>query len=114
MSEHSRNDVSRTSAFVEILCADPDLLDREFDSIIAANFPDGDGDGDQGQRPPRHPNDLLIATLPPLQVPTGTTAALRTLSAVHHGTAVLWARERSPPRRTHPGSRRSAVPLPPR
>jgi hypothetical protein len=110
MTEHSRNDVPATSAFLEILCADPDLLRREFDSIIAASFPDGDGD--QEQYPPRRPNDLLVFTLPPVQVPAGAVAALLTLSPVQHGTALLWARERSPPRRS-PSSRRTAESLPP-
>ncbi|MFC4950114.1 hypothetical protein [Pseudonocardia sp. GCM10023141] len=112
MTEHARNDVPSTSAFLEILCADPDLLRMEFDSIIAASFPNGERDGDQEQRPPLHPNDLLVLKLPPAQVPAGTRAALLTLSPVQHGTAVLRARERSPPRRS-PSSRRTAESLPP-
>lgn len=114
MTEHSRNDVPRTSAFVEILCADPDLLRMEFDSIIAATFPEGGGD--QGPRPPRRPNDLLTSTLRPARVPAGTTAALLPPPPAHRATAARWARERGPPPPTpgrvdprctrHPPSRR--------
>jgi len=38
------------SVFAELVCADPELLRAEFEALIAANYPPGDG-----QRCPRSP-----------------------------------------------------------
>ena len=40
------------AAFVDVVCADHELLDAEFNAIIAANFPDA-ADGTQHRRPTR-------------------------------------------------------------
>jgi hypothetical protein len=43
------------SVFAELVCADPELLRAEFEALIAANYPPGDGH--RRRRPPRrtHP-----------------------------------------------------------
>src|SRR3954467_830525 len=41
------------AVFVELVCADPELLQAEFDALVAANFPPGHGR--RSRLPPRPP-----------------------------------------------------------
>lgn len=49
--------VDTPSRFAELVCADPDLLRAEFEALIAANYPSGDGHPcscpPRRKRPPR-------------------------------------------------------------
>ena len=49
--------VDTPSRFAELVCADPELLRAEFEALIAANYPPGDGyrrsDPPRRKRPPR-------------------------------------------------------------
>ena len=38
-------DAAQAAAFIDVVCADHELLHAEFDAIIAANFPDAAGRG---------------------------------------------------------------------
>jgi hypothetical protein len=42
--------------FTELVCADPELLRAEFEALIAANYPPGDGH--RNHRPPRQTRPL--------------------------------------------------------
>jgi hypothetical protein len=87
------------AAFVDVVCADHELLDAEFNAIIAANFPDAAGGG-QRLRP-----GTAVATA------TRRVSARRMLAsplrraiqgcagAAHH----LRARQRGPPGQPHAG-----------
>ncbi|MDT7650099.1 MAG: hypothetical protein QOI36_1505 [Pseudonocardiales bacterium] len=83
------------SRFVELICADPGLLRVEFDALIAANFPPGDGR--RSRRPPRRPGPS--ATGGPQPVPLARPAAAVRGSAWAHPEAAprRRARQRSPP-----------------
>jgi hypothetical protein len=84
------------AVFAELVCADPELLQAEFDALIAANFPPEDGS--RSRNPPRQPG------------PTGTDRAAPVPPAVpsprsgpHPGPRGRTgtdpaARERGPPR----------------
>jgi hypothetical protein len=52
-----------TAAFVDLICADHELLRAEFDAIIAANLPDTVGDGQR--LAPAHTVTTATAPLPP-------------------------------------------------
>lgn len=74
--------------FAELVCADPEWLDAEFEAIMAANLL---------CRPPlRHRVDFSRPPRPPWLRVVGAAAQ-------HHGAAApvrfRWRRERSPPRR---------------
>jgi hypothetical protein len=89
------------AAFAELVCADTELLRVEFDEIIAANFPPGDGR--RFRCPPRRPRSLV--TDQPRAAPArrstvvGGPGGTRYGAAAHHQ-----ARQRSPPH-TRAGSR---------
>jgi hypothetical protein len=94
--------VETPSVFAELVCADPELLRAEFEALIAANYPPGDGR--RHRRPPRRaappraerarPAPQALSSLPsgwPAGSPSGSggrTARARTNHA---------ARERGPP-----------------
>ena len=46
------------SVFAELVCADPELLRAEFEALIAANYPSGDGH--RRSCPPRRKRPLRI------------------------------------------------------
>lgn len=83
------------TAFVDLLSADKELLRIEFDEIIAANFPSGDGR--QTRCPPRRPEP------PVADRPRPAAPASREATACGKGfvppdvTANRRARQRSPP-----------------
>jgi hypothetical protein len=82
------------SRFVELICADPGLLRVEFDALIAANFPPGDGR--RSRRPPRRPGPS--ATGGPQPVPLARpAAAVRSAWAQPEAAPRRRARQRSPP-----------------
>jgi hypothetical protein len=54
---------SAPADLAEVACADPDLLAREFDALMAANYPHVADRPDP--RPPRRPARLLTRRLPP-------------------------------------------------
>jgi hypothetical protein len=56
---------SRPTDLADVVCADPDLLALEFESLMAANYPDF---ADRPYpRPPRRPARLLNRRLPPVR-----------------------------------------------
>jgi hypothetical protein len=83
------------AALVELLCADSELLRVEFDAIIAASFPPGDGQ--RSRIPPRRP--ARCATDRPAAPSAGrpTGAARGQGRARRAAAAAPRARERSPP-----------------
>jgi hypothetical protein len=84
------------AVFAELVCADPELLQAEFDAIIAANFPPGDGS--RSRHLPRRPGPTgtdRAAAVPP--------AAPSPRSGPHPGSGGETGtdpapRERGPPR----------------
>ena len=82
------------TAFVDVVCADHELLHAEFDAIIAANFPDAAG---RGQR--RRPGTAVTTAtrrVSSRRMPTGPVR-----HAVRGGAGAaqnLRARQRGPPR----------------
>ena len=75
--------------FVELLCADEDLLRAEFDAIIAAEWPspppaepDRGADAERRPRPARQRREASVAALP---------------SRPRHPGVGGWTRQRSPP-----------------
>jgi hypothetical protein len=82
------------AALVELLCADSELLRVEFDAIIAASFPPGDGQ--RSRLPPRRP--ARCATDRPVAPAGLPTAAARGPGRTRRAAAAApRARERSPP-----------------
>jgi hypothetical protein len=79
--------------FVELLCADADLLRLEFDAIIAANFPPT-GTGQQHPSPP--PRQPIPAT-GRLRPEGNRRPAPAVTGSPRRGRRVPEARERSPP-----------------
>jgi hypothetical protein len=75
------------SRFVELICADPGLLRVEFDALIAANLPPGDGR--RSRRPPRRPGPSATGGPQPVS-PAGPAAAVR---------GPAWAQPEAAPRR---------------
>ena len=90
------------AVFVELVCADVGLLQVEFDALIAANFPPGNGR--RSRRPPRRPGPPRIdrARPSPQAIPSSRSGP-RSPSGTGTGTAHA-ARERGPPRQ-HPRRR---------
>lgn len=81
------------AAFVDVVCADHELLRAEFDAIIAANFPDVT---ERGQRL-QPATAVTTATRPmsPRRPPVGPIGhAVRDCACVAH---ILRARQRGPP-----------------
>jgi hypothetical protein len=60
------------ATFVELVCADSDWLQVEFEAIIAANFPPGDGQ--RSRRPPRRP--AVLVTDQPRQATSASRPAV--------------------------------------
>ena len=56
------------SVFAELICTDPELLRAEFDALIAANYPSGDG----RRLPPRRPGPPWVERTRPKR-PTGVS-----------------------------------------
>jgi len=86
-------------AFVDVVCADHELLDAEFNAIIAANFPDAAGGG-QRLRPgtavttaTRRVSARRILAGPIRRTVRGCAGAARSLRA----------RQRGPPGQPHAG-----------
>jgi hypothetical protein len=76
--------------FIELVCVDDDLLEAEFESIIAAAWPDGPPDA----APPRQPS--------PGADRTGhwwADGSLSRLRKQRRNGERDWTRQRSPPRR---------------
>jgi hypothetical protein len=86
-----------TAAFAELICADAGLVHVEFDAIIAANFPPGAGQRNQG--PPRRPRPPVLDRPRPAAPPILTTATAQSPAASSSpvGTQLHHCRERSPP-----------------
>jgi hypothetical protein len=84
------------SVFAELVCADPGLLQAEFDALIAANFPPGNGR--RSRHPPRRsaPPGTDRARPTP-QAVSASRSGPRSGSAGGIGTDRA-ARERGPPR----------------
>jgi hypothetical protein len=82
--------------FAELVCADPELLQAEFDALIAANFPPGDGSW--SRHPPRRsgPTGTDRAALVPPAIPSPRSGPHPGLQG-RTGTDPA-ARERGPPR----------------
>jgi len=114
----ARSDTATGADFATIVCAEGDLLRLEFEAIIAANFPPG-----QGQRsrcPPRQPGPLLRTgrLRPETPASPAATACPVARASCPRGTAER-ARQRSPPagstsrsheRRDRTGGERSTAP----
>jgi hypothetical protein len=82
------------AALVELVCADSELLRVEFDAIIAASFPPGDGQ--RSRLPPRRAARCATdRPAAPAGQPTG--AAHRPGRTRRAAAAATRARERSPP-----------------
>jgi hypothetical protein len=86
--------VDTASRFAELVCADPELLRAEFEALIAANYPSGDGHRrscpPRRKRPPRidraRPAPRAISSSRPRILPRpggrkGRTAAVRATRA---------------------------------
>ena len=78
------------TAFADLICTDPDLLQLEFDSIIAANFPAGTGH--PSSRPPMQPAALSTRQL---ELPRSTGSGL--VGRPRRRSQPAYPRERSPP-----------------
>lgn len=96
-ADMARSDTATGADFATIVCAEGDLLRLEFDAIIAANFPPG-----QGQRsrcPPRYPAPLLRTGRPGRETRASPAATACPVARARgpEGTAAR-ARQRSPPR----------------
>ena len=85
------------AALVELLCADSELLRVEFDGIIAASFPPGDGQ--RSRRPPRRPARCAadLSGAPPAGRLTGAVRGPGRTRRAAAGDPRARARERSPP-----------------
>jgi hypothetical protein len=66
--------VDTASRFADVVCADPELLRAEFEALIAANYPSGDGH--RRSCPPRRKRPLRIDRARP---------APRAISSSHPG-----------------------------
>jgi hypothetical protein len=83
------------AAFTELICADAGLLHVEFNAIIAANFPPGDGQ--RHRRPPRGPRPAVVnrprpaASRSPAATPGGLAWRSWDRARLH------CSRQRSPP-----------------
>lgn len=97
----SANDAD--ARFVELLCADADLLRLEFEAIIAANFPPS-GTGRRFPCPPRWEPIRSTGRLRPVGMCRSVPAVAGSPSLV---STVPDARERSPPAGVDPGSVRT-------
>ena len=90
-SQASHADAMHTSheQFVELFCADDDLVQAEFDAIVAAEWP---------SPPPAEPDDSADAGRPPRQArrPRDDGGAEPSKRPCHPGTGG-WGRQRSPP-----------------
>jgi hypothetical protein len=91
VAERSSN--TADDRFIELLCADADLLRREFEAIIAANF-DPPGTGQGRPRPPRREPIRSTGKLRPGGMRRPVQAVAGSPSVLP---AVPEARERSPP-----------------
>jgi hypothetical protein len=87
--------------FIEVVCADPDLLALEFDALIAANYP---GPADRPHsRPPRRAARLLTWRLPFTPPSASTTREQPQQPAAEHADEErARARQRGPPAATWP------------
>ena len=90
---HARTASDTAVAFAELISADAGLLHAEFDAIIAANFPPGDGQ--RSQHPPRRPGPP-VTDRPRPAAPPSPAAAADDRSPTWVG-AQPHTRQRSPP-----------------
>lgn len=83
------------SVFAELVCAEPEWLEREFTALIAANFPPSDPDETPHRIAPHRPAAAATADHPPHDrpEPAAPRPRRREHTCPHHP-----ARERSPPR----------------
>jgi hypothetical protein len=81
------------TTFAELICADSDLLQLEFDAIIAANFPPGTGQ--PTARPPIKPATVSTRRAEPSR----STRSPR-VGRPRHRAQPTYPRERSPPNAT--------------
>jgi hypothetical protein len=96
---------SSPADFVEVVCGDPDLLELEFDALMAANYPDFAGRPDP--RPPRRAARLLTRRLPPTRPFLSVWREPPPFAAEQADDERVRARQRGPPAATA-ATRRSA------
>jgi hypothetical protein len=90
-SSGSRVDLSTDDQFLELLCADEDLIRAEFDAIVAAAWP-GTPPELPGDKPPAGDSGGCPAA-------SARTAEPRLPSRRQHASTSRRRRQRSPPRR---------------
>lgn len=77
--------------FLELLCSDPDLVQAEFDAIVAAEWPEA------GPRPPSLPPGRRAAGWPADGAPEAQGRTAAALRRSRRPGVASWARQRSPP-----------------
>lgn len=94
----ARSGAPTRSAFADVVCADPEWLDREFAALIAANFPPSDAGVAARPLPPRRVVTGAVTDPAPERRPDATGPRSRPRGR-RRGAPTVLARERSPPSR---------------